>query len=445
MKKSILLMFMLLAAGVQMRAQALEGYWKGVLDIVGNRQEIAFCITAQGDGYTVTMDVPAAGVFDIPATIETLNDVELRISVDALKATYEGYLFKTIINGTFRQNGMEVNVVLSKAQKPLKLRPQEPEGPFPYTEEEVKFTNRNDKVNLTGTLTIPEGKGPFPAVVLVSGSGAQNRDEEMFGHRPFAVIADRLARNGIATLRYDDRGTGGSDKGPEGATTDNFADDAAAALKYLRGRGGFSKIGVAGHSEGGQIAFILGAKGLPDFIISLAGPSIKGSKVLATQQRAIYEASKVPEYAIQANENLFAKLYDVVDNSASPAAAEPEVDNIIVNLPDEQKSLVKQQLLNPWMFRFCRYDPAADIAATKCPTLVLSGEKDLQVIPTANIPVFEKIAAEQPQRELIIKVLPDLNHLFQHCKTGLSNEYGTIQETISEDVLELMATFVRGL
>lgn len=435
---------LLVVAGMQAHGQELAGYWKGFLDIGGNRQEICFDLIWHEDGYTATMDVPQSGAFDIPTTIETKNDMEMRITIDAIQAVYEGYLFKSIINGTFRQSGMEINIVLSKGEKPKQMRPQEPKAPFPYKEEEVKFTNKRDKVTLAGTLTLPEGKGPFPAVVLISGSGAQNRDEECFGHKPFAVIADWFARNGIATLRYDDRGMGGSDKGGANDNTDNFSYDAAAAVKFLRDRGGFSKVGVAGHSEGGEIAFILGARGVPDFIVSLAGPSLKGSAVLATQQRAIYEASKVPEYAIEANANLFSMVFSAIDAAKTIEEAEPEIDKVIANIPDEQKTVMKQQLLNPWMFHFIKYDPAADIAATKCPALILNGEKDKQVIATANIPVYEKMAKDDPKKEFIIQTFPDLNHMFQHCKTGLTNEYGTIQETISEEVLDLMTAFIKS-
>ena len=274
-------------------------------------------------------------------------------------------------------------------------RPQTPQPPFPYQTEEVSFTNGEAGATLVGTLTQPDDAKCV--LLLVSGSGQQNRDEEILGHRPFAVIADRLARHGIATLRYDDRGTAASTGGDVmTATTRDFADDAASGIAWLRQSGRFQKVGVMGHSEGGGIAFMMGAEGLVDFIVSLAGPAVPGDSILLQQNRALYG-------------ELAAGLTteDIRNN--------PQIKQI------------------PWYQFFVNYDPQPDIARITCPVMALNGEKDCQVDAPMNLAALRRVL--QPNVQHFIKSYPGLNHLFQHCETGLPDEYEVIDETFSEEVI----------
>jgi len=331
-------------------------------------------------------------------------------------------------------------LVLTRGVPEVK-RPQNPQPPYPYGAREVEFVNETDSAVLAGTLTYPVGydanvmKGitnPVdydanvmkektnsvdnatarmkPTVVLlVSGSGQQNRDEELMNHKPFLVIADYLARHGIATLRYDDRATGASVGGEvTNGTTFDFARDAAAGLAFLRNLDVFGKIGVLGHSEGGSIAFLLGAEQKTDFIVSLAGPGVKGDTLLAAQSNRIMELSGM---------------------SGAMTAEEYR-----------QQPTVQQ---NTWLKWFVDYDPTDDIRHTQCPVFVLNGDRDCQVLSSLNLDAFRRLLP--PSEKNCIKEYPQLNHLFQHCATGLPSEYGEIDETISPAVLEDIAEWINGL
>ena len=293
-------------------------------------------------------------------------------------------------------------------------RPQEPKAPYPYETEEVIFKNEVDGATLAGTITWPVGydknakKKPM-VLLFVSGSGQQNRDEELMNHKPFLVIADYLARNGIATLRYDDRATGKSTGGDvKNATSEDFARDAAAGLEFLRSKKAFSKVGILGHSEGGTIAFMLGAQKKVDFIVSLAGPSIKGDTLLAAQSNRILSFSGMPA-------------------------------NVTVEKYRQTASAAKI----PWLDWFTNYDPTDNIRQTRCPVFALNGNYDCQVISSLCLPAFQKLLP--PSKKNLIKEYPGLNHLFQHSTTGLPTEYGSIEETISPEVLSDIVAWMKQL
>ena len=281
----------------------------------------------------------------------------------------------------------------------------------------MTFRNEADGATLAGTLTWPVGQGTTVngqrskpiAVLLVSGSGQQNRDEELMNHKPFLVIADYLARNGIATLRYDDRATGASVGGDvANATSEDFMRDAQTGLEYLSSRGEFSKVGLLGHSEGGLIAFMLGARKKTDFIVSLAGPGVKGDTLLAAQVNRIMELSGMPA-------NMTVREY-------------------------RQQQVVQEM---PWMKWYVDYDPSTDIRKTRCPVFALNGDRDCQVISSLNLTAIEKLLPKSKKN--LVKEYPGLNHLFQHCTTGLVNEYSQIEETISPEVLEDIVQFINSL
>ena len=350
---------------------------------------------------------------DIPAFKEYLSDDSLAVKVEAIGMSYRARLKEGKLDGTFSQNGFSTKLVLSKGVTEMK-RPQTPKSPYPYVTEDVMFRNEADGATLSGTLTWPVGydknakKKPV-VLLMVSGSGQQNRDEELFEHKPFLVIADYLARQGIATLRYDDRATGRSVGGEvKNATTADFSRDAAAGIDFLRSNKAFSKVGILGHSEGGSIAFMLGAQNKVDFIVSLAGPGVKGDTLLAAQANRILSLSG-------------------------------QLANMTVEKYRQQETV--QQV--PWIRWFCDYDPSDDIRKTLCPVFALNGDRDSQVLSSLNLEAIRRLLPSSKRH--LIKEYPSLNHLFQHCTTGLPTEYGQIEETISPEVLNDIAKWIQSL
>ncbi len=444
---SILLAFMAMSAKAQ-----IEGYWEGQIDLGAQKLEMAFDIKAAENGYSATLDVPAQGAFDIPVDEITFQEGQLQLKMKAMGASYSGILKDSAIEGSFTQHGMTFPLNLAKAEKKeqQKARPQDPRPPFDYRVEEVSFTNEKEGNTLTGTLTIPKGKGPFPAMVLVSGSGQQNRDEELMNHRPFWVIADYCARHGIAVLRYDDRGIGGSDGEVMNATSWDFSYDAEAAFDYLRGQKliDASRVGILGHSEGGIINFMV-AERRPEvaFLVSLAGPAVNGIEVSKAQSEAMLRAQGMSEEMIQFSGNANAQLFDVIEASSSREEADSLLRRVVKGwgYNEELTEQTVGRLTLPWMYYFMKYDPAEAIVKVNCPALLLNGSKDVQVLVQQNFPAYEKIIAEHGKTNLTLHEMPGLNHLFQHCETGSLDEYITIDETISPEVLEMIVEFVKNL
>ena len=392
---------------------ALLGAWSGKLNVGAMSLTLVLNLEQADDYVKVSLDSPDQGAKGIPAFNEYLSDDSLAVKVEAIGMTYQARLKDGKLDGTFSQNGFSTKLVLTKGVAEVK-RPQTPKPPYPYVTEEVTFRNETDGVTLAGTLTWPVGfdknakKKPM-VVLLVSGSGQQNRDEELFGHKPFLVIADYLARQGIATLRYDDRATGKSVGGEvKNATTEDFSRDAAAGIAFLRCNKAFSKVGILGHSEGGSIAFMLGAQKKVDFIVSLAGPGVKGDTLLAAQGNRILALSGQPA-------NMTVEKY-------------------------RQQEAVQQ---TPWLKWFCDYDSSDDIRNTSCPVFALNGDRDCQILSSLNLEAIRSLLPESKRN--MIKEYPALNHLFQHCATGLPTEYGQIEETISPEVLEDIAKWIQSL
>ena len=389
----------------------LAGSWSGKLK-VGAMSLTLVLNLEQADGYVkASLDSPDQGAKGISAYKEFLSDDSVAVKVETLNASYRAKLKDGKLDGTFSQNGFTIPITMTRGVPEVR-RPQNPQPPFPYETEEVTFRNEADGATLAGTLTWPVDydKKKKPAVVLmVTGSGQQNRNEELMNHQPFLVIADYLARHGIATLRYDDRATAKSVGGDvENATTEDFMRDAAAGVEYLRSRKAFGKIGVLGHSEGGSIAFMLGARKKTDFIVSLAGPGVKGDTLLAAQNNMILVLSGQP--ATMTVETL---------------RQQPAVQNTL------------------WLKWFIDYDPSDDIRKTHCPVFALNGDLDCQVISIQNLPAIRQLLPSSKRN--LIKEYPSLNHLFQHCTTGLPDEYGQIEETVSPEVLSDIAEWINGL
>lgn len=389
-------------------AQSLVGDWSGKLELGGGRNlRLVFHIADSPKA--ITLDSPDQGAYGLNCEITYLEGDSVGLSIPNLMMSYSGSVKDNLLTGTFQQRGIKLPLVLEPGIKKAN-RPQTPIPPFPYKEENVKIDNASENVVLAGTLTIPENyTDKTPIVVLVSGSGAQNRDEELFEHRPFAVIADFLARNGVASLRYDDRGFGESTGDRSNATTKNYASDAKAVVNWIRDQKRFGKVGLIGHSEGGMIAYMLGAdNSLLDFAISIAGPSTNGAEILDYQNKLALmkngmSESQAEEYAVNARKQI------------------------------ENDPTMK------WMHYFLQYDPANDLQNLQIPTMIIYGEKDRQVPVSLNL---DKAREYAPRA--IIKCYPNLNHLMQESETGNVEEYNDIEQTISPTVLSDILNFVIG-
>ena len=425
----------------------VEGYWKGSLELGSQQLEVGFDIKGN-DSLNVTFDVPAQGAFDIPAE-GSFKDKNLTITISSIGARYQGAMEDGKINGTFTQNGMDFPLELAKSEKQQvkKERPQDPKEPYDYVTEDLFFENATDGITLAGTLTMPYGDGPFPAAVLVSGSGTQNRNEELMNHRPFLVIADYLTRHGIAVLRYDDRGFAPSQGDAATATSADLANDAQAAFDYLMSRKetDHDNIGIIGHSEGGMINFMVAAREPKvAFIISLAGLAVKGSEILIQQKKDILKVQGLSDEAIDFSTSGDMKIYDIIEKSNDIDEAKAEIGKQLkqYGFTTELIEQTVEQVCQPWMYYFIRHDPTDDIVATQCPALLLNGTKDLQVSATQNLTQFKKIAKQHHKKNLVIRKMKGLNHLFQHCETGSLTEYIDIDETIAPEALEMMRRFI---
>ncbi|WP_302973579.1 alpha/beta fold hydrolase [uncultured Prevotella sp.] len=411
-------------------ANAQEGSWNGELNVMGNKVPLVFNFSTNG----CTIDSPSQGVNGIQAEKTVKEDGTIKVKVGMIGATFEGKMTDGEIKGTYVQNGFPLPLTLKPGKLVVK-RPQTPVPPFPYKEESVSFTNAQYTFN--GTLTLPENYTKnTPVVLMVTGSGQQDRDEELFSHKPFAVIADALARQGIASLRYDDRGWGDNSVNFADFTTDDFRQDAAAALPLLRKR--FNKVGILGHSEGGTIAMMLAAEGKADFIVSLAGMVISGKETLIMQNHQAMTAIGLPKEMVDSYCNGISKALDEI--ASGKKATEININDVPVALkPITIKAL--QQADTPYIRHFLTIDVGKLLPKIKCPVLALNGTKDTQVDCEANITRLEKGLARCKHS---IKKIDGVNHLFQHCNTGIVTEYQQIEETIAPEVLQVVAEWIKN-
>lgn len=411
-------------------ANAQEGTWNGELNVMGNKVPLVFNFSTNG----CTIDSPSQGVNGIQAEKTVKDDGTIKVKVGMIGATFEGKMTDGEIKGTFVQNGFPLPLTLKPGKLVVK-RPQTPLPPFPYKEESVSFTNAQYTFN--GTLTLPENYSKnTPVVLMVTGSGQQNRDEELFSHKPFAVIADALARQGIASLRYDDRGWGDKSVNFADFTTDDFRQDAAAAIPLLRKR--FNKVGILGHSEGGTIAMMLAAEGKADFIVSLAGMAISGKETLIMQNRQAMSAIGLPKEMVDSYCNSISKALDEI--ASGKKASEINIDDVPQALkPITIKAL--QQADTPYVRHFLTVDVGKLLPKIKCPVLALNGTKDTQVDCDANTTRIEKGLANCKHS---IKKIDGVNHMFQHCNTGIVTEYQQIEETIAPEVLQVVAKWIKS-
>lgn len=437
--------------------------WEGKLKISAVSLRLVLKTFKNDDGSLgAFMDSPDQGAKNIPVSSVTMTDDSLKFAIQAIGASYSGKIYKdsALVKGTFKQGGMALPLDLKKIDTIIEVnRPQEPKKPYPYNDEEVTFENKSANITLTGSFTYPHGEGKFPAVVLVSGSGPQDRDESLMNHKPFLVISDYLTRNGIAVLRYDDRGIGKSKGNFVTATSEDFATDAQAAVEYLKTRKEVDpkKIGVAGHSEGGLIAPMCAVNSSDvSFIVLLAGPGLPGKDILLLQNRLIGEVSGVKDEELDKATKLYEKIYDVILSESDDAVAEKKIKSLydeFVNAlsPDKKKEAEDgkpifeqsiKQITTPWRKFFMKFDPRPVLENVTVPVLALNGKKDLQVPPKENLAEIEKALKAGGNKNFKTVLMPNLNHLFQNCKTGSPTEYGTIEETFSPEALMIIKDWI---
>ena len=449
--KNLTLVILISLFSLTIYGQDITGQWNGALKIQGTQMRLVFNISQTENSLSSTMDSPDQGAKGIPTTTTSFENSILKITIANAKIEYEGTLGQdNIIVGTFKQGGQSfpMNLSKEKIEKEKLVRPQEPIKPFPYYSEDITFENKKVGINLAGTLTLPNKEGVFPVVILISGSGPQNRDEELLGHKPFLVLSDFLTKNGIAVLRYDDRGIAMSKGDFKTATSADFATDVESAIAYLKTRKEINKnkIGLIGHSEGGLIAPMVASKSKDvAFIVLLAGTGIQGDSLLLLQKKLIEEASGVSKEDIQKGQSSNRKVFDIVNKSISLEQLNSDLTiyfkQILKDNPNTQKpaemsdddfvKLQVKQIASPWMQYFIKYNPATALEKVKCPVLAINGEKDLQVPPKENLEAINKALTKGGNKRVTTKELPNLNHLFQECKTGSPDEYATIEQTFS--------------
>ena len=449
MKRSVTLIVLTGLISLTVSGQDITGAWGGILKMPGLQLRLVLHINKAGDGYASTMDSPDQGAKGIPVTSTSFENATLKVTIANLEVEYEGVLSDSIINGNFEQHGQPFPLSLSRAGTEVSwIRPQKPVKPYPYYQEEVTFENKGAAVKLAGTLTLPEKEGSFPAVILISGSGPQNRDEELMGHKPFLVLSDFLTRNGIAVLRFDDRGVGASSGEFKTATSLDFSKDVEAGIEYLKARREIdkTKIGLIGHSEGGLIASMVAADSEDvAFVVLLAGPGVPGDKVILAQQKLIGSASGIDQATLAENEAINKGAFEIVKRPEDTTQLKVKLTEYLEQqqVPEKEISSSVGQLISPWMRYFLQYDPATSLGKVKCPVLALNGSKDLQVSPKENLAAIKAFLAKGGNNKATVKELPGLNHLFQECKTGLPAEYSTIEQTFSPIALNEILEWVQ--
>lgn len=440
----------------------LSGEWQGKIETPGIPLGVRVQLEHGEGGWSGTIDIPQQGAKGLPLEGIEIDGAKAAFSIRGVpgQPTFRGTYAQGEIRGQFSQSGARFPFVLTRgaveeaADPP---RPQEPKPPYPYAEREVVY--RSGEVELAGTLTLPATPGPHPAVLLLSGSGAQNRDEEVFGHRPFLVIADHLARHGVAVLRVDDRGVGGSSGSLRNATAAELADDAISGVRFLRNREEIAadRVGLLGHSEGASVAALSAAKdGGVGFVVMLAAPGLPGRELLLLQNRRIFEIAGVPEETVrrrlavldgllaiapEGEERLRQKLQE--ETRAWSEAVESDGDGA----PDPWATALEQQLsqlTSPWFLDFLSRDPRIALRQLRVPVLALGGALDLQVPPDPNQAELKEALAKAGNEDAEVLTLDGLNHLFQAAQTGLPNEYARIEETISPPVLERISRWMKA-
>ncbi|UZD21130.1 alpha/beta hydrolase [Algoriphagus halophytocola] len=462
--KNFLLVLILCIFTFSSFAQDITGQWNGALRVQGTQLRLVFHIEKTDEGYKSTMDSPDQAAFGIPVTSTSFENDVIKISITNANIQYEGTLGEdSIIIGVFKQAGQTfpMNLSRSEVQSEEVKRPQEPTKPYGYHSEDLFFENKEAGIKLAGTLTLPKEGGNFPAVILISGSGPQNRNEELMGHKPFLVLSDFLTRNGIAVLRFDDRGTASSEGNFTAATSIDFATDVAAAVDYLKTRKEINpaQIGLIGHSEGGIIAPMV-ANSNPqdvDFIVLLAGTGIRGDQLLLLQQALIGKAAGMTPAQLEENDMISRQAFEIMLKDLSEKELQQEIaaymTQVYRNIPPENVpngmteadfvTAQVKQLTSPWMSSFIKYDPSISLEKVTCPVLAINGEKDLQVPPKENLGAIKAALEKGGNPDITTVELAGLNHLFQEANTGAPSEYASIDQTFAPAAMEVVLSWIK--
>jgi hypothetical protein len=459
MKKILTLSLFFLSIGLH--SQDITGSWFGAATIQGVKLRIVFHIEQVNDVHSATMDSPDQGVKGIPVNNVRYENDSLTLSINNIGFVYKGLVKEESIAGKVTQNGMELPMILTREEDNLK-RPQEPMAPFPYISEEISFKNEGAGINLSGTLTLPSVEGKFPVVVLINGSGPQNRNSEILGHKPFLVLSDHLTKNGIAVLRYDERGVGKSEGNYGLSTSKDFAMDVSAAVAYLKTRKEINQdqIGLIGHSEGGMIAPMVAANKSNNisYMVLMAAPGLPIDELMLLQTQAVMKSSGLPEAQIQKNNSLNERAYALVKNAKTQALLNADLMQLFgsyydqnVGITDDHNEVkikfIKQQmqsLSSPWFQYFIKYNPQVNLAKVKCPVLALNGGEDLQVTPDENLEAIENALKTGANSSYEVRLLSGLNHLFQECNTCTIGEYAKIEQTLSPVLLNEVTAWIKS-
>ena len=462
--RTVLLSLLILFLSVTARPQApsLAGNWLATLETSGIKLRFVLKVEKSADGYTAKFDSPDQGAKDLSIDSIKLDGNKVTFAAAAYGITYEGTVNEKFdeINGTLRQ-GASVPMIFKRVDvAPTLNRPQDPAKPYPYDEEEVSYRNATDNIKLGGTLTLPRDKSKrYPVALLITGSGSQDRNETIAGHRPFLVLADHLTRNGIAVLRVDDRGVGGTDRGDSNATSENFVYDVLAGVEYLKTRKEIDpkQIGLIGHSEGGMIAPMVAAKSKDvAFIVMMAGLGQRGDDVIYSQTELIQRISGIDQETNTSTLALLKKINTIAvaetDSKQAEAKIKTAIDQHVASMSEARRKAfapveesIKTRLAlytSPWYRYFISFDPAVVLAKVKVPVLALNGERDLQVPYEANLNGIASGLKAAKNNDVTVRSIPHLNHLFQSSMTGLPSEYQTIEETISPAVLKIISDWI---
>lgn len=439
------------------------GAWEGALEVGPAKLRLVFHITSKdGGGYGATVDSIDQGTNGIPVATVTVDADAIAMDLPAIRGRYDGKRAASQVElaGEWKQSGQTFPLNLKRVEKPSELlRPQHPKPPFPYTVLEVDYENTAAGAKLAGTLTVPPGEGPFPAALLITGSGGQDRDETIFGHKPFLVLADHLTRSGVVVLRVDDRGVGGSTGETEKATSEDFAGDVMAGVEFLNKRPEVDarKIGLVGHSEGGMIAPMVAARTKDvAYIVLMAGTAVPGDELLYEQSALLMRAGGASDDEVQDNRKLQEKIFRLIREEPSLEKGLEQARQLLrehfAEIPEAQKAQagnIEQYVAQhsrvvgiPWFRYFVTYDPRTTLRKVTCPVLAINGEKDLQVSPKQNLPEIEKALTAAGNKDVTVRELPGLNHLFQPAATGAVTEYGQIEETFSPEALKIISDWI---
>ncbi|MEN6576206.1 MAG: alpha/beta fold hydrolase [Phycisphaerales bacterium] len=451
------------------KGPSLEGTWLGTLQMTPTASlRVVFNIQRKPDGsFSGTLDSPDQGATGLSISRIAVEDNKVTVEATAIGGRYDGTLNAdgSELSGKWMQGGVSLDLPMKRvteAPKPQEFkRPQEPKKPYPYRDEEVTYQNARDGVTLAGTLTMPNTGGPFPAVLLITGSGPEDRDETVFGHRPFLVLADYLTRRGIAVLRVDDRGVGGSKGDTTQATSEDFARDVLAGVEYLKSRSEIDRkrIGLIGHSEGGTIAPMVAVQSRDvAFIVLMAGTGVTGERVLEGQIAAPLRIAGADQAQIDAAIQNHRCGIEIIKQESDPELRKQKIRKLIedelAKLDETQKkaidypAFVEGQVArntSPWLRFFVLHDPATVLRKVKCPVLAINGELDTQVLAKENLSAIEQALRKAGNTRFTVKELPGLNHLFQTAKTGAGDEYAQIEETMSPLASETIASWISQL